>query len=141
MDNGFTREKHPILEVIVAIIGMFAVPGIIYALFSAVMREYSTYSEALISAQAEGFAGIIGIVYALTLVFTDYLKGPGTVVEERWRNFLDFIKCGLWGEGFRGYLHDIKENGITFLAFLILTGFEIFLFVDGLRRFFAIMGW
>ncbi|MBQ1521405.1 MAG: hypothetical protein IIZ74_01430, partial [Erysipelotrichaceae bacterium] len=53
MNEGLTKKKHPYLELITACIAMLGFPYLTFILFSAVMKEYSKYSPALISAQAE----------------------------------------------------------------------------------------
>ena len=140
MDNGLTKKKHPYLTLLVAIIAMLIFPYCIFKLLSAVMKEYSTYSDALIFAQAESLTGLCSTVWALSWIQIGLYREPVRVVIERWHEFIGYIKCGLWGEGFRSYLQNIKENGINLVMFLCLTAFQVYLLVDGLQRFFNITG-
>ena len=67
-------------------------------------------------------------------------REPIRVVIERWHELFGYLKCSLWGEGFRSYLQNIKENGINLFVFLCLTGIQVYLLVDGVQRFFNITG-
>ncbi len=142
MDNkeGLSKKKHPYAELIIFSFFMLAVPFTIYIFFSSAMKYITKYSPALISCQAEAFAGIIGTAFAGMLLFSDVFSNPFKIVIERWAELFDNIRYGLWHVAKDTYLHDLKENGINFWIYLVLSGFEVFLIVDGLKKFFAIVG-
>ena len=141
MDNeGLSKKKHPFVELFVATFFMLAVPFTIYIFFSSAMKLLTHYSPSLIACQSEAFAGLIGTAFAMMLIFSDFLNEPFKVVINRWWELFDNIRYGLWGVGLRCYLRNIWEHGIHFWWYLALTGFEVFLIVDGLKKFFAIVG-
>ena len=138
--NGLTRQKHPFVELIAATCTMLALPALVYVLLSAVMKEYSHYSPALIAAQAEAFAGICGSVFALILFYCGIFMEALMTFISRWAKLIGYIRYDMWEIGWKTYLTSLKEDGFTFCGFLLLTGFELFLVFDGLGKFFAITG-
>ncbi len=138
--NGLTREKHPYVELFTAISAMLALPAAVYFLLSAVMKEYSNYSPALIAAQAEAFAGICGSVFALILYTCGLFIEPFIIFISRWAGLLGYIRYGLWDIGLKSYLTSLKEDGFAIWGYIVMTGFELFLVFDGLGKFFAITG-
>ena len=139
MNEGLTKKKHPYLELITACIAMLGFPYLTYIMFTAVMREYSKYSPALISAQAEALAGMIGIAFAGILLLAGLFKEPFMVMKERWREFFEDINYGLKDTAFRSFRKNIRENGINFVAFLLLTALQFLVTLDGINRFLAII--
>ena len=138
--NGLTRQKHPFVELLTAISAMLALPALVYVLLSAVMREYSNYSPALIAAQAEAFAGICGSVFALILYKCGLFIEPFVTFISRWSKLISYIRYDMGEIGWKAYLTSLKEDGVTFLGYVLLTGFELFLVFDGLNKFVAITG-
>ena len=144
MDNrneGLTKKNHPYIELLTACIAMLGFPYLIYIMFSAAMKHYTRYSPALIAAQAEGFAGLIGTAFALMLFLSGIYKRPWQVTVERWKEFFGYARYGLWASAFQSLWLSIKEEGMNFLFYIALTAIQLWLAVDGINRFFTIIGW
>ena len=139
MNEGLTKKKHPYLELITACIAMLGFPYLTYILFSAVMKEYSKYSPALISAQAEALSGMIGVAFAGILLLSGLFKEPYRIMKERWLEFFEDISYGLKDIAFRSFRKNIRENGINFVAFLLLTALQFWITFDGINRFLSII--
>ena len=141
MDNGFSRKKHPIIEVIVVTFFMFLVPHVIFAMCSSLLKEFTNNSSDLVFAQAETFAGIIGTVFSMFLYATGFLFEPFMKVAARWYDLIGYLQFGLWKLGFRSYFRRIWEDGINLWIYIGLMLFEVFVFMDGLKRFCMLTGW
>lgn len=139
MNEGLTKKKHPYLELITACVAMLGFPYLTYILFSAVMKEYSKYSPALISAQAEALSGMIGVAFAGILLLSGLFKEPYKVMKERWQELFEDIKYGLKDIAFRSFRKNIRENGINFVAFLLLIALQFWITFDGINKFLSII--
>lgn len=139
MNEGLTKKKHPYLELITACVAMLGFPHLTYILFSAVMKEYSKYSPALISAQAEALSGMIGVAFAGILLLSGLFKEPYRIMKERWLEFFEDISYGLKDTAFRSFRKNIRENGINFVAFLLLTALQFWITFDGINKFLSII--
>lgn len=141
MDNGFTRKKHPIAELLIVTFFMLALPKVIFNITSALLRDFTNNSSDLVFAQAEAFAGIIGSVFSITLYMTGFLLEPFMKVAARWYDLIGYLQFGLFKLGFRSYFRRLREDGINLWLYIALMCFEVFLAIDGFRRFFVLTGW
>ena len=142
MDNneGLSKKRHPFVELLVVTFFMLAVPFIVFVLLRKAMTEWTHYGPKLVFCQSETFAGLIGTAFAVMLIMSDVFNKPFKTVVDRWLELFDNIRYGLWSVGFRVYFDNIRENGLHFWWYLALIGFEVYLVLDGLRRFFDIVG-
>ena len=141
VNSGVTKKKHPFVELLTVTFFMLGVPYVIFLMCRGLLKMHTNNSATLINAQAEAFAGIIGTGFTFILVMTDFFTVPLMAVIERWKELFADLRSGLWKEGMRSYLYSLKDKGIIFWYYLALAGFEVFLIIDGTRRFLALIGW
>ncbi|MCR5067836.1 MAG: hypothetical protein K6A14_07230 [Erysipelotrichaceae bacterium] len=141
VNSGVTKKKHPFVELLTVTFFMLAVPYVIFLMCRALLRTYTNNSSALINAQSEAFAGLIGTGVMFVLFLSDSFIIPLMAVLERWHELIADIRAGMWRSGLKTYAYNLKEKGILFWYYLALFGFEIWLIIDGCQRFVELLGW
>ncbi len=140
VNEGITKKKHRLLELLITAFFLLLITYLTYLISDAIIRKFTGNSPALRFCQAEAFAGIIGSAFAALLLLTGLLDEPFHNVAERWKELGADFSCGLWQSGLRSYLYALKDKGIYFWLYLALFGFEVFLIIDGVRRFSELTG-
>ncbi|MBQ1522238.1 MAG: hypothetical protein IIZ74_05700, partial [Erysipelotrichaceae bacterium] len=91
------------------------------------------------SAQAEALSGMIGVAFAGILLLSGLFKEPYRIMKERWMEFFEDINYGLKDTAFRSFRKNIRENGINFVAFLLLVAVQLLVTLDGINKFLSII--
>ena len=83
---GFTKKRHPLLELLAAAALLLGFPYGVYRLVAALLREYTNYSAAMIHVNAKIYAGVIGCACAALLLVVGFYSMAFQTVAERWGN-------------------------------------------------------
>ena len=131
---GFTKKRHPLLELLAAAAFLLGFPYGVYRLVAALLREYTNYSAAMIHVNAKIYAGVIGCACAALLLVVGFYSLAFQTVAERWGELFEDLRSGIPQEGFHAYLRNLREGGINFWVYMAMAALHVYLIIDGLKE-------